>query len=318
MTTRPLFSYRLLAPRYWLTWFGFGLWGLSAQLPHRVQMNLGKYTGKLIKRFAKRRIAIANRNLELCFPQYDEKQRADILDGFVTSMGRGLFETGIAWFGSKSRIAALHSVEGLEHLQEAQKNGEGILLIAMHFSHLDLGAAAFTRNHELDASYRPHKNAVFDYVQARCRQRLNPTGHIIARGDVRTMIKRLRAGACVWYAPDQDYGKKHSVFVPFFGISSATITATAQLARLGRAAVIPYTFVRDEQTLKYRLVVHPRFTDFPTGDDIADANTVNRFIETSVMAAPAQYLWAHRRFKSRPEGEEDLYQSAGIAAGKRG
>jgi len=317
VTTRPLFSYRLIAPRHWLTWIGFGLWWLLAQLPHRSQMWLGKLLGKLISVFAGRRIAIAKRNLELCFPHYSDSERDQILQGFITSMGRSFFETGIAWFATKSRIRALHSVEGLEHLHEAEKNAEGVLLVAMHFSHLDLGAAAFGCNHALDGSYRTHKNAVFDYVQALGRQRYNKNGLVIARGDVRTMVKRLRAGHAIWYAPDQDYGEKHSVFVPFFGIPAATITATSQLAKLGRAAVIPYTYIRDEQTLRYKLVVHPRFENFPGGDDIADANTLNRFIEACVLEAPEQYLWAHRRFKSRPPGEADVYQSVGIAAGKR-
>lgn len=309
MTTRPQFSPRLLAPRYWLTWIYFGLWWLSAQLPHRVQMTLGKSLGPILKRVAKRRFTIASRNLELCFPEYDADQRGAILEGFKTSIGRGLFETGIAWFTPKSRIRALHTVEGLEHLHEARDNGEGILLVAMHFTHLDLGAAAFGCNHPLDGSYKPHKNAVFDYLQARGRQSYNPEGLVIARGDVRTMVKRLRSGFCIWYAPDQDYGIKHSVFTPFFGIPAATITATSQLARLGRAAVIPYTFLRDEKTLQYRLKVYPRLQNFPSGDDVADASAVNRLVEECVLEAPEQYLWAHRRFKSRPEGEEYPYQN---------
>ena len=281
-------------------------------------MRLGDGLGLLLGRIAVRRMAIAKRNLSLCFPDQDPKAQTKLLRDFAKSMGRSFFEIGIAWFAPLRRIERLHTVKGLEHLEKAQSDRQGVLLVALHFAHLDLGAACACRHIEIDASYRAHKNPVYDYIQAQRRQRHNQAGYVIKRGDVRTIVRRLKAGATIWYAPDQEYGAKHSTFVPFFGVEAATITATSQFARLGKAKVIPFTFIRNDKLKTYELEFLPPLEPFPTDDEKADAIKVNEVVEAGIRLAPEQYLWAHRRFKTRPEGEADLYQAVGIKAGKRG
>lgn len=317
MAAELRFERRLLHPRYWLTWVGFGVWWLSAQLPYSWQMLLGSGLGRLLTMAAPRRAAIAARNLELCFPEWNSQQRQQALDGVMDSIGKAFFETGIAWFLPHKRLRRLCSLEGLEYLQQAQAAGQGVILLSMHFTHLDLGAAIISFNHSIDGTYRAHDNPVYDYVQRRGRERHNTTGVAITRGDVRAMIRALKNGRAIWYAPDQDYGARHSVFAPFFGVSAATVTATAELARLGKAIVIPYIQSRKADGSGYHLKVLPPVEHYPEGDAEVDAARINHIIEACIRLQPEQYLWVHRRFKTRPEGEPDLYSSAGIAKGTR-
>ena len=314
--SKPVFQTSMLAPKYWLTWIGFGVWWLVSQLPYGWQMAMGDILGRALGRLAKRRTAIARRNLELCFPELTPAALDALLKQHLESVGRGVFEMGMAWFMAPRRLRKLVRYEGLEHLEQAEQAGQGVLLMGMHFTNIDIGAAFICLERSIDGSYRPHANPVYDLIQRTGRERHNPGNIAIERGDVRTMIRQLKKGRAVWYAPDQDYGSKHCVFVPFFGIQASTITATGQLARLGKAKVIPFTHIRQPEG-GYVVKIYPAFDGFPQGDDEKDARTVNEFVENCVKLAPEQYLWMHRRFKSRPEGEEDLYRKVGISRGKR-
>ena len=300
------FSSALLHPRYWLTWLGFGLWWLLAQFPYRWQLKLGRGLGWLTFHLAKRRRRIAERNIALCFPELSAAEQAQLVRDNINSTAIAVFESGIAWFWPSAKMHKLFSVEGIEHLQQAERDGQGVLLMAMHFTNLDIGGAMLCLEHSFDAMYRPHNNPVYDYVQRKGRERHAEASRVISRDDVRGTVKALRSGRGVWYAPDQDYGRKHSVFVPFFGVQAATVTTTGQLARLGRARVIPFVQTRLPEG-GYRITVYPPLEDFPTGDDRADALRVNRFIEERVRENPTQYMWVHRRFKTRPEGEPAIY-----------
>ncbi len=302
------FSRHLLHPRYWLTWVGFGIWWLLALLPYRVQMALGRGLGRLLWHLAKSRRRTALRNLELCFPEKPEQERVTLARRNFESTALAFFETGMAWFWPRRRLEQLYTVEGLEHLQQAADEGEGVVLLAMHFTHLDLGAKLLCLSHSIDGLYRPHNNALYDFMQRRGRERFSGEGVAIAREDMRQMVRHLRRGRAVWYAPDQDYGaRRPHVFVPFFGVPAATITATMQLMRMGRARLIPFTHYRREDGSGYDVKVYPPLASVPTGDDEADAATINAFVEARVRECPEQYMWVHRRFKTRPEGEKSLY-----------
>ncbi|MGD8175984.1 LpxL/LpxP family Kdo(2)-lipid IV(A) lauroyl/palmitoleoyl acyltransferase [Marinimicrobium sp. ARAG 43.8] len=303
----PQFHRRLLHPRYWFTWLGFGLWWLVSRLPYRAQMTLGRGMGRMVWRLAKSRRRTALRNLALCFPDLTSPQRETLARANIESTAQALFETGMAWFWPRRRLEKLYTIEGLEHLQQARDEGQGVVLLAMHFTHLDLGAKLLCLSHSLDGLYRPHKNPVYDWIQRRGRERFSG-GVAIAREDMRLMVRRLRQGRPVWYAPDQDYGpRRPHVFVPFCGIPAATVTATTQLMRMGRARIIPFTHYRRADGTGYDIKVYPPLTDLPTGDEKEDARRVNQFIEARVRECPEQYMWVHRRFKTRPEGEASLY-----------
>lgn len=303
---RPVFRAYFLHPRFWPLWLGLGLLWLIAQLPYTVLLRLGRCLGGVMYRLASSRRKIAARNLELCFPQMSAAEREALLKENFASTGITFFEMAIAWWWPAERLRRLGTIEGLEHLRQAEADGQGVILMALHFTTLEMGGGLLGMAQNMYGMYRPHKNPLFDYVQRRGReQRLLG---VIGRDDVRGMLKLLRAGGVVWYAPDQDYGAQRSVFVPLFGVPAATVTATSKFARMGRAQVIPFTQQRLPDGQGYRLVIHPPLADFPTDSEEADCLRVNQWIEQAISACPEQYLWAHRRFKTRPEGEPKLYK----------
>lgn len=304
----PRFQARFLHPRYWLLWLGLGLLWLLVQLPYAWLLQLGRWLGVLMFRLAGSRRKIARRNLELCFPELSEAQREHLLKENFASTGIAFFEMAMSWWWPRQRLARLAHIEGLEHLQEAQAQGRGVILMAFHFTTLEIGAALLGQRQTIDGMYREHDNPVFDYVQRRGRERHNADATAIEREDIRAMLKVLRAGRAIWYAPDQDYGRKQSIFVPLFGIPAATVTATTKFARLGKALVVPFTQTRLADGSGYRLVIHPPLEGFPGESEEADCLRINRLVEQAIRQQPEQYLWAHRRFKTRPEGEPSLYR----------
>lgn len=299
------FSVTLLHPRYWLTWLGFGLWWLVAQLPYQWQLSLGRGLGRVLYHLAKRRRRIAERNIALCFPELSAREQQALVRTNIESTAIAVFESGMAWFWPPARLKKLFRVEGLEHLQAAEAAQQGVLLLAMHFTNLDIGGMLLRQVHKIDAMYRPHNNAVYDYLQRRGRERI-PGSRLYPREDLRQIVKDLRAGRAIWYAPDQDYGQRSGVFAPFFGVPAATVTATAQLARLGKAQVVPFVQTRQPRG-GYVVKIYPPLQGFPTGDDLADATRINALVEARVRENPSQYMWVHRRFKTRPEGEPSVY-----------
>jgi Kdo2-lipid IVA lauroyltransferase/acyltransferase len=306
MLNRPSFSLLLLHPRYWLIWLGIILWWLISQTPYKLQMLLGHYLGRFLMLVGKKRVAIAKRNLELCFPQLSATEQKNLLTAHFDSLGKAFFETAIAWFWPRARLKKLVTYEGLEHLKQAQANAKGIVLMTIHYTHLDLGATFINLQHSIDGSYKQHDNALYDWVQRQGRERLNADTIAIERDDVRSMIKHLRRGRAIWYAPDQDYRAKQSIFVPFFGVPAATIIATSNLARVGQAQVIYYTCIR-KPTGRYHIKISSPLTDFPTENIEQDTKRIMGIVEESILLAPEQYLWVHKRFKTRPLGELGLY-----------
>lgn len=304
---RPRFRTCFLHPRFWALWLGLGLLWLVVQLPYRVLLGLGRALGAVMYRLAGERRRIAARNLELCFPQLSIDERQHLLKENFASTGIAFFEMAMSWWWPKARLARLAHIEGIEHLEAAQREGQGAILMAVHFTTLEVGAALLGQVHTIDGMYREHGNPVFDFIQRRGRERHNLDSLAVEREDVRGMLKLLRSGRAIWYAPDQDYGAKQSLFVPLFGIPAATVTATTKFARLGKARVIPFTQRRLADGSGYRLVVHPPLADFPGDSEEADCLRINQWVERVLSECPEQYLWAHRRFKSRPEGAEPLY-----------
>ncbi len=304
---RPRFQRYFLHPRFWLLWLGLGLLWLVVQLPYRTLLRLGRCLGRIMLLVSAERRNVAARNLELCFPELPLVERQRLLKENLQSTGIAFFEMAMAWWCPKARLARLAHIEGLEHLRDAQADGQGAILMACHFTTLEIGAALLGQRHTIDGMYREHKNPLFDYVQRRGRERHNLDALAVEREDVRGMIKLLRKGRAIWYAPDQDYGAKQSVFAPLFGIEAATVTATSHFARLGKARVIPFTQQRLRDGSGYRLVIHPPMEGIPGESELADCVRINQWVEEAIRECPQQYLWAHRRFKSRPPGAEKLY-----------
>lgn len=309
MATKPKASLALFHPRHWLTWLMIGLWWLLVQLPYPVLCRIGAALGKILYRIGGSRRRIVERNLELCFPELSAEDRETLAKENFISYGMAVFEVPIAWWWSDKRLDRIFHTKGLEHLHNL--NGQGALLMASHFTHLELGGQAIARHLSIDLMYRQHNSPVYEFVQSRGRMVRSPDSQVFGRHDVRGVTKALLRGRIVWYAPDQDHGSRQSVFAPFFGIEAATVTATAGFARIGKARVVPFTHSRREDGRGYDIEIHPPLENFPCGDDLADATRINALIEKFIRQHPDQYLWAHRRFKTRPSGEPSLYKKPG-------
>lgn len=306
MTSPSCFRKSFLHPRYWLTWFGLGVLFLLVQLPYPVLYRLGNWLGRTSMRFLKRRVSITRRNLELCFPNLDEAQiERRILSNFE-SLGMGLLETGMAWFWSDARVKRWFDVSGLNHLKMAQQNKKGVLVIGVHFMSLELGGRAMGICQPMMAMYRPHNNKAMEFVQTWGRMRSNKA--MLDRKDLRGMVHALKKGEAVWFAPDQDYGPRGSVFAPLFAVDqAATTSGTYMLARLAKPALVTVVLMRKDKGKGYDLVIQPALQDYPIDDEMAAAAYMNRVVEKEIMRAPDQYLWLHRRFKTRPTGAPSLY-----------
>ncbi|MGB0450006.1 MAG: LpxL/LpxP family Kdo(2)-lipid IV(A) lauroyl/palmitoleoyl acyltransferase [Porticoccaceae bacterium] len=300
------FKVALLHPRYWLTWLGFALWRLVTILPFPVLIVLGRVIGLVFYALPSRRKTIARRNIEICFPDLSSAEQQAMLRANFISTGIAVMEVGISWWWSKKRFSKLIHIEGREHLDAVKDRG--VMLLGIHFTTLEIGAAAISTVIEMDGMYRAHGNPVYDFLQARGRLSKGiGNGIVYERRDVRGTMKALKNGRALWYGPDQDYGLKQGLFAPFFNVPAATVYATARFAEKTGAAVVPFSHIRLPGARGYKITVHPALENFPVGDDLVDTTRINKIVEAFIMLQPDQYLWVHRRFKNRPEGEPDLY-----------
>lgn len=292
-------------PRYWGAWLGITLMRLGALLPWRLKLALGRGIGLLSWKLAKRRRHITDTNLSLCFPELDDRQRAELVRKTFIANGIGILETATGWCRDPEHLRHRVTFRGTEHMERAMAQGKGALIIGIHFSTLDLGGALHSLFFPADVVYRPHDNPVFEDFMTRARRGI--FGAAIDRHDLRGVVRRIKSGHAVWYSPDQDFGREASVFAPFFGVSAASIKLTAKIAKMTGAPVMPLMFHRNPDNRTYTLEYLPPLENFPSGDDVADATQVNAFIEQAIRRHPEQYLWLHRRFKTRPPGESSFY-----------
>ncbi len=296
----------LLHPRQWPVWLAVGLLWLLAQLPYRWLLKLGEgIVGKLLYHFSSKARRTAETNLALCFPELTAVQRKNLLKQNFAATGISLLETALAWWGKEQRLCHLLKVHGMEHLEQALAKGNGVILCSAHFMSLELAGRLLAMQQPFAVIYRPQKNILLDKLAKRYRQKIYQ--RIIARGDLRSMLKYLKHKGVVWYTPDIDAGLNNSVFVPFFNIPAATITATSRLAQLSQAQVIPTFPFRRQDGTGYDIYMHAPLTHYPSGDSEQDARRLNQIIETAIEQAPEQYLWQYKRFKTRPLGEKRFY-----------
>ncbi|MBT0731104.1 kdo(2)-lipid IV(A) palmitoleoyltransferase [Rosenbergiella nectarea] len=300
------FQLKILHPRYWFTWFGLAVLWLLVQLPYPMLIRLGAKAGKISRRVLKRRESITRRNVQLCFPNIQEQELEALIAKNFESLGMALVETGIAWFWSDKRVRKLYSVSGLNNLQQAQQEQRGVMVIGVHFMSLELGGRITGLCQPMMAMYRPHNNQAMEWAQTKGRMRSNKA--MIDRRDLRGMVHALKQGEAVWFAPDQDYGPKGSVFAPLFAVDKvATTNGTFVLSRLAKPSMLTIVLIRNTNKSGYQLIIQPPLQDYPYEDSQAAASYMNKVIETEILRAPEQYLWLHRRFKTRPPGEVSLY-----------
>lgn len=296
----------LFHPRNWLTWLGLAVLFLLVQLPYPVLYTIGSSLGKAARPFLKRREKIAARNIALCFPDMNSADKEKMITQNFVSLGMGLIETGMAWFWSDRRVRKWFEVEGYANLINALAENRGVMVVGVHFMSLELGGRAMGLCRPMMATYRRHNSPLMEWVQTRGRLRSNKA--MIDRRNLRGLVHALKAGEAVWFAPDQDYGPKGSTFAPFFSVpQAATTNGTYVLSRLSGADLLTITMVRKADNRGYCLHISEPMIDYPDSDEVKAASYMNKVIEKEILRAPEQYLWVHRRFKTRPAGEASLY-----------
>jgi KDO2-lipid IV(A) lauroyltransferase len=270
----------------------------AARLPWPLQRMLGRAIGALLRLLLPGRRRVAERNLELCFPELGATEREALLREHFAALGTSLFEFGRAWWGSVAPMRRGLVVEGLEHIEAARAAGRGVIVVSGHFTTLEICGRLMCDHVPLAGMYRPHAEPAMEWAVRRGRARY--AAAMFPKQDVRGTVRHLRQGGLLWYAPDQDPSRGDAVYVPFFGRPAHSLTSTHTLARLSGAAVVLFQHVRRPDG-GYTLGLRP-LPDFPGTDPAADTARVIAGIEEMVRAAPAQYLWIHRRFKRQPDG----------------
>jgi KDO2-lipid IV(A) lauroyltransferase len=296
---------KIYSPSVWHTWLVVAFGWLLSRLSVRAVSRIGVLTGNLVHRLARQRRHFTEVNLDLCFPELTAGERTSLVKQTMVHTSIGALEVVLPWLNPTRDLSGRMTITGVHHLEAAIAEGRGVVLIGGHFSAMDIISQGLAQAVDIDVMYRENKNPVWEWLQVSGRSRY--FDGVIERGDTRQTLRRLKAGRAIWYAADQDYGPKHSVFAPFFGVSTATITATARLARFNNSPVIFMKNFRDLDTLTWSIDFSPRVVGFPSGDDIADATRINGIIEAAIREHPEQYLWMHRRFKTRPPGEPSVY-----------
>ena len=290
-------------PKYFLTWILILLMRVGVFVPFRLQVFFGKIIGKLIYPVMTELRKTAYSNVSNCFPGKKQPQVTLLVKQHFEAIGISLFETANAYFASDKKIKKMLIIVNEQHFTEALKKEGGIILLCSHFMPLMLGSRALLIKHTIANIYRPQNNKLFDKVMV--KGYLKNGAVMIKSTDTRSIIKAINNSLPIWYAPDQDLGRNNSVFAPLFGIQTATALATSRLAKNNNTRVIPYSFIRTKHG--YEMSFHKPLKNYPSGDAIKDASETNQILEKQILKNPEQYLWIHRRFKTRPEGEENFY-----------
>ena len=236
-------------------------------------------------------------NLRLCLPELSEKERHDLARRVYRRLGRAALDHGVLWKGTKEQIQKFVTFEGLDNL--LNNGGEPIIVVAPHFAGLDAAGIALNTYIRGVSLYQKQSNPVWDEAVLKGRKRFSDPV-LVAKSnanDLRPVLRAMKEGLPFYYLPDMDHGRKNSIFVPFFGVTAATIPMVSRLAKLTKARVIwcIATMTHDG----YHVILSPAWQDYPV--------RMNQELEEWIRAYPDQYLWVHRRFKTRPEGERSVY-----------
>jgi len=274
-------------------------------LPYRVLSALGCRFGLLLYHVARERQRVARTNVRLCFPGLTRDEADAMVRAHFRALGRSFLDRGILWWGSKASLAELVRIEGEEHWRSVA--GRPVIMLAPHFLGLDMGGLRIATEHALVSMYSRQRDPWLDGVIRRGRTRFGLLKLYARQDGLRPVLRALRDGVPFYYLPDMDLGARDAVFVPFFGVQSATVTALSRIAAITGAIVIPCVTRYGPGCSGYVMRFYPAWRDFPSDDIVNDARRMNAFIEERVRETPEQYYWVHKRFKTRPKGEPSPY-----------
>ncbi len=282
------------------------LWALHG-LPLAWQAALGRGLGRVLYALAGSRRRVALRNIALCLPELDAAAQSRLAREHFGWLGRSLLERGLLWHASPERLKQIIHVEGDVGL--AERSARPVMWLVPHFVALDVAGAStqLFQSRMVASIYQAQSNAVFDEAMRRGRLRFKQ-GQVFARSErALPLVRAVRRGWAFFNLPDMDFGERDAAYVPFFGVPAATLLAPARMARSLGMLVQPVVAEMLPGGQGYRVHFLPAWEDFPGDDDEAAALRMNLWIEAEIRRNPAQYLWVHRRFKTRPQGQASLY-----------
>ncbi len=301
----PRYYYRnFIHPKYWGTWFVLFILFLISLVPYRGKLALGRFFGWVMYKLAHDRRSVAKQNISACFKEMSDAEHDKMVYECFVSNITGYMESTIAWFGNPQPYIDNLEVVGKEHLDEAVARGKGVLLVGAHFSIIDFAGPLAHSVTPFNYMYRPQNNPLLNAMIERARRHYSHKD--FTKRDVKQMMEFIKDGNVVWYAPDQDVSRRHSVFAPFFGVQTSSLTTPAWIARETGATVLQLSQFR-ERPGQYRMQYSPILEGYPGEDEVVNATRINRGLEEAIRRHPEQYLWLHRRFKRRPEGEAPFY-----------
>jgi lauroyl/myristoyl acyltransferase len=287
----------MFSPSYLLTWLGTGFLYVLTLLPIQIQLFLGGQLGSILLFISPQRKNITQINLQLCFPNKTQIELEKMVKEVFKDIGKGLIETGIAWWKSDRFIDKL--INKKSNFEQLDSNNEGCLILLKHSTHAELDIRIISRLLRVGGMYKTQTNKVMNYLMIKARNKYL-IGTVTNR-QTRRGLKWLRNGLKFLYAADQDYGGKGSEFVPFFGIQAATISLPSDLFKKG-TRVYFFNVIRVNSSYEITLDEFSQQTDKD-----GFLNEMNNFYQKAILETPTQYFWMHRRFKTRPEGEEGFY-----------
>ena len=299
-----MLNIKFIHPKFFPTWILILLMRIGVFIPFSAQVFIGKFIGKAIYPFMSKWRSTAYSNISHCFPEKKQAQVNTLVKNHFEAIGISLFETANAYYASDKKINKLLTINKEQYFTDALKQEGGIIILCAHFMPLMLGSRALLINHTIANIYRPQNNKLFDQAMVKGYKKNGAV--MIKSTDTRSIIKAINNSLPIWYAPDQDLGENNSVFAPLFGIQTATASATARLSKNNKTRVIPYSFFRTSKG--YEMSFEKPLSGFPSNDPIIDATITNKILEKQINKNPEQYLWIHRRFKTRPEGAENFYK----------
>ncbi|MDH5447082.1 MAG: hypothetical protein OEY52_16155 [Gammaproteobacteria bacterium] len=305
---KPKFEWRFLGPDFWLVWLSVGFLWVMTLLPGAVRQRLAKWLARYILIRHRKRRQIVETNLAMCFPDKSDKARQVMVRRFFEYASMALLDYGLIWFARPGKLNRRIDIQGVEHIENPYLSDRRIIVLSCHTPGLEYGAIAITRRYPTVGLVKPVRNALYDWLVSRGRTRFN--SKLIERSaGIRHVVRAIRKKNVFYYLPDEDMGnKQRSEFLPFFEIPTASLTTLGRLANMTHAVVVPCITHFNRRKDRYEVKFFPALKNFPSGDDVVDARTMNQALEAMIREEPEQYMWSFRLFQTRPEGESSPYE----------
>lgn len=287
----------------WLSWLGIGVGTLIARLPWACYKPMSWVLSILMRHLMIRRGRIARRNIELCFPELSLEQQNTLWRKSFDSLAFSVFEFARGWWGKLRSQDAKITITGLQQFYDSKDSDRGAIFVSPHFMTLEYCNKILTQHLDMAGMYRPFDSEVLEWSVLKSRQTY---GNMFKREDLRPILRYLKSGGILWFAPDQETRRGDSVFVPFFKHQAWSLTSTHQIAKLSKSSVHPFFHMRMPDG-SYHVEIAAALENYPSDDPVQDTARVMAIFEQMIRRCPEQYLWLHARFKRQPDGKS-LYQ----------